>query len=117
VCDHWSHDGERVDIVTHIMDETQALDALSNLLNDLSQKPYDISLHVQHIRLAESTKELESQVHTARDMFVNFVAAGDDVWIPLIEGKENSVDLDSKDGLEEILALYMRAEEDYLCAY
>lgn len=99
------------------MDESQTLDALANLLNELADKPYNVALHSQHIRLAQSSQGLESQVHAAREMYANFLAVEEDTWIPLINAKEISVDLDSKEGLEELLALYLRAESDYLCMY
>jgi len=95
------------------MDETRALDALAGVLNELSEHPYDISLHARHIHLAQS---LEVQVQAAWEMFTQFLAAGEDVWLDLIKAKEASVDLGTAEGVEEILALYSRAEADYLCA-
>jgi squamous cell carcinoma antigen recognized by T-cells 3 len=99
------------------MDESQSLDALANLLTELAEKPYDTTLHAQHIRLAQSTDGLESQVHAAREMYTNCLAAEEDIWVPLLNEKETSVSLNTKEGLEELLALYSRAESDYLCAY
>jgi len=96
------------------MDEAQALDALANLLTELARKPYDISLHAEHLRL--SIECGGSQVQSAREMFTNFLAAGDLVWLPLIESKEDSVDILSPGGLQEVLSLYARAESDYFCA-
>jgi hypothetical protein len=98
------------------MDESDTLDSLASILSELEQTPYDVALHAKHICLAQSADGFESQVHAARETFTHFMAAGDDVWIPLIEAKETSVDLNSKAGLEEVLVLYLRAEEDYLCA-
>ncbi|THH19088.1 hypothetical protein EW146_g2006 [Bondarzewia mesenterica] len=95
------------------MDETESLEALSNLLTELLEKPYDISLHAQHIRLASATG-MEDQVRDAREMVTTYWAAGDEVWIPLIEAKEKLVNLESREGLQEILDLYNRAESDYL---
>jgi hypothetical protein len=97
------------------MDESDTLDSLASILGELEQKPYDVALHAKHISLAQSADGFESQVHAAREMFTHFMAAGDHVWIPLIEAKETSADLNSTAGLEEVLALYLRAEEDYLC--
>jgi hypothetical protein len=99
------------------MDEAQSLDALASLLNQLSQTPYDISLHAKHIRQAQSSDNLESQAHSAREMLVVFFAAGEEAWIPLIEAKEKSEDLDSASGIQEVLALYVRAETDYICTW
>lgn len=97
------------------MDETEALEALSNLLTDLSANPYDISLHARHIGLASATS-MEDQEHLAREMMVTYWATGDEVWLPLIEAKEKTVDLGSREGVQEVLDLYNKAEDDYLCA-
>lgn len=97
------------------MDEVQSLDALAKLLNDLSEKPYDINLHIQHLQLAKSLEGMESQITTACEMLVDFLAAGEQVWSILIDAKEKVVNLETKEGVEELLALYSRAESDYLC--
>ncbi|KAI0056538.1 hypothetical protein BV25DRAFT_1893853 [Artomyces pyxidatus] len=95
------------------MDEVQALEALSNLLTELAENPYDITLHAQHINLA-SAAGMDDQVHSAREMMTNYWAAGEEVWIPYIEVKKKSVDLDTLEGAQEILDVYTRAEQDYL---
>lgn len=41
--------------------------------------------------------------------------AGEETWLPLIQGKESSVDLATPEGCLELLELYGKAEEDYLC--
>jgi squamous cell carcinoma antigen recognized by T-cells 3 len=99
------------------MDESQSLDALANLLNQLSEKPYNTALHAQHIRLTQSSDVLQPQIHAAREMYTNCLAAEEDIWIPLINEKESEVDINEKEGLEELLALYERAQSDYLCAF
>ncbi|KAG5726870.1 hypothetical protein E4T56_gene1120 [Termitomyces sp. T112] len=96
------------------MDEAQSLDALAKLLNDLSERPYDINLHIQHFKLAKSLEGMESQVISACEMLVDFLAAGEQIWSILINAKEKTVDLETKEGVEELLALYSRAESDYL---
>ncbi|KAL0960935.1 hypothetical protein HGRIS_005940 [Hohenbuehelia grisea] len=96
------------------MDPAQSLDALANLLTEISQKPYDVALHAQHIRLADSAEELQAEALAAREMMTTFLAAGDDVWRPLIDAKNASVDLETEEGVQELLAVYDRAEEDYL---
>lgn len=102
------------------MDESKTLDALANILTDLAQKPYDVALHSQHIRLAQSAADMESEVHSAREMMSDFLAAGEEVWLPLVEEKQKSLNFDASDDLaepvQELLALYARAEADYLCA-
>ncbi|KDQ62555.1 hypothetical protein JAAARDRAFT_121734 [Jaapia argillacea MUCL 33604] len=95
------------------MDQAESLDALSNLLNDLSSNPYDLSLHIKHIQLASATG-LDDQVDAARQMLTNFFPAPEEVWVPLLEAKEQSADLETVEGVEEVLALYSRAEADYL---
>jgi squamous cell carcinoma antigen recognized by T-cells 3 len=97
-----------------MMDEEQALEALSNVISALSESPFDLSLHVQHIKLAVATG-MDDQVHAARETLTTYYACGDDVWLPLIEDKKNTVDMDSVDGVLSVLQTYERAEEDYLC--
>lgn len=99
------------------MDETESLDALANILTAVAEKPYDISLHVQHVKLAQSLEGMETEAQSAMEMMTQLVAAGDDVWLPLLNFKEQSVDLETEGGVQELLELYSRAEGDYLCAY
>ncbi|OBZ68772.1 hypothetical protein A0H81_11060 [Grifola frondosa] len=95
------------------MDEAAALEALSDILNKLTENPYDISLHVEHVRIARATG-MEDQVESALDMVTAFWAVGDQVWLPLIERKQQSSDLESPADLQEVLTLFKRAEQDYL---
>lgn len=97
------------------MDDSQSLDALSNAMNSLEAKPLDFDYHVQHIRLAESLPGMEAHATVAREMMSQFLAVGDDVWLPLLDHKESSVDLETETGVTELLTLYERAEADYLC--
>jgi hypothetical protein len=97
------------------MDESQSLDALSSAINALVDKPLDFDCHVQHIRLAQSLPGMEAEVAVAREMMSQFLAVGDEVWLPLLDHKEKSVDLETEASVTELLALYERAEEDYLC--
>ncbi|KAF9220989.1 hypothetical protein BS17DRAFT_786300 [Gyrodon lividus] len=90
------------------------LDALANLLTELSVNSFDINLHVQHINLARSLPEMESQVTVAQEMAANYLAVGDEVWLPLIEAKAASANLDNPADVSEVLDLYTRAEGDYL---
>lgn len=96
------------------MSGTSAVEALSKLLEAISENPYDLSLHVQHIRLAQESGD-EEQAHAAREMFAGFWAVGDDVWLPLLDAKERHEDVDTPEGMQAVLAHYRRAEEDYLC--
>ena len=96
------------------MDEEQALEALSNVISALSETPFDLSLHEQHIQLALATG-LDDQIRAARDTLTSYYACGDDVWRPLIEDKKSAADLETVDGALSVLAAYKRAEDDYLC--
>lgn len=98
------------------MEEAQALEAVANVLTLLGEDPYNVSLHAQHVQLARAT-EGDEQLEVALDMLTTFWAAGDYAWIPIIEMKSKAVDLDSAQGLKEVLAWYEKAEDDYLCAY
>jgi hypothetical protein len=97
------------------MDESESLDALANILTAVAEKPYDVSIHGQHIRLAQSLEGMESEVQSAMEMMVQLVAAGDEVWLPLLTAKEQTVDLETEEGVQELLEMYARAENDYLC--
>ncbi|KAF5369542.1 hypothetical protein D9758_002590 [Tetrapyrgos nigripes] len=96
------------------MDEEQSLEALANILNDLTEKPFDVSLHAKHVRLTKSFEGMEAEKVSALEMFTNYFAAGEEVWLDLLDAKERSVDLNTVDGAQEVLALYERAEQDYL---
>ncbi|KAF8180964.1 hypothetical protein K438DRAFT_1976414 [Mycena galopus ATCC 62051] len=72
------------------MDESQSLDAL----------------------LLEGMRE---DALAAMEMMTSFFAAGEDVWLTLIKTEEETLDLDSASGVEELLTLYKHAEEDDLC--
>ncbi|KAK0464624.1 uncharacterized protein EV420DRAFT_1263469 [Desarmillaria tabescens] len=95
------------------MNEAQTLDALANVLNDISEKPYDFSLHVKHINIARSLEGMESEFQSAIEMMSNFYSVGGDLWLELIEYKKASLDLGTVDGVAELLAVYERAESDY----
>lgn len=98
------------------MDESQSLDALAKTLSALEGSPFDLALHAQHIRLTQSLEGMQEEVLSAMEMMTSFFAAGEDVWLALLHAKEETLDLDTVNGVEELLALYDRAENDYLCA-
>jgi hypothetical protein len=98
------------------MDEEQALEALSNVISALSETPFDLSLHEQHIQLALATG-MDDQMRAARDTLTAYYACGDDVWLPLIEDKKSAADLETVDGALSVLTAYKRAEDDYLCTH
>ncbi|TFK90773.1 RNA-binding protein Prp24 [Polyporus arcularius HHB13444] len=95
------------------MNEADALEALSSVLERLTDNPYDIALHAEHIRIARATG-MEDQVESALEMMTAFWAAGEDVWLPLIQHKIAASNLDSPEDLRAILDLFTRAERDYL---
>jgi hypothetical protein len=99
-----------------LMDDSKSLDVLANVMNELAEKPFDVAIHLQHIRLAESLPGMEAEATSAREMMSGLLAVGDDVWLPLLDAKEKSVNLETEDGLVNLFALYDRAEADYLCA-
>ncbi len=96
------------------MNEADALEALSSVLERLTDNPYDIALHAEHIRIARATG-MEDQVESALEMMTAFWAAGEDVWLPLVQHKIAASNLDSPEDLRAILDLFTRAERDYLC--
>lgn len=98
------------------MDEPHSLDALANILNEVAEKPYNPSTHASHIRLTQSLEGMESETTSAMEMMTQFLAAGEEVWLPLINDKVQELDLDTEEGVVELLALYARAESDYMCA-
>jgi hypothetical protein len=98
------------------MDDSHSLDALANILNDIAEKPYDAPTHAMHIRLTQSLEGMESEITSAMEMMTQFLAAGEEVWLPLINAKMQELDLDTEEGVVELLALYTRAESDYMCA-
>lgn len=95
------------------MDESTSLEALADLLTQISENPYDISLHAKHIQLA-SASGMEDQLVAARQMLTAYWPAGDEVWLPTIESRIQK-GADTFEDTLEILALFQTAEEDYLC--
>lgn len=97
------------------MDEEQALEALSNVITSLSETPYDLSLHAQHIQLAAEAG-MDDQAHVARETLTTYYACADDVWLPLLEEKKKTVELNLIEGAMSVCQAYNLAEDDYLCA-
>ncbi|KAF8158295.1 hypothetical protein B0H34DRAFT_708196 [Crassisporium funariophilum] len=91
-----------------------ALESLSNILNEVAENPLDVSIHARHIKLAQSLEGMEAEAVSAMEMMTDFVAAGDEVWLPLINAKEKALDLETEGGVEELLELYAHAEADYM---
>ena len=96
------------------MNEADSLEALSGVLERLTENPYDISLHGEHVRIARATG-MDDQVDSALEMMTAFWATGDDVWLPHIQYRIAASNLESPEDLQTILDLFARAEQDYLC--
>ncbi|KAF9013425.1 hypothetical protein BDQ17DRAFT_1386973 [Cyathus striatus] len=92
----------------------ESLNAFADSLAKIEQNPYDVNLHIEHIRLAQSLDGMEAELQSALEMVPEFLAVGEEVWLPLIEAKEAAVNLSTKEGVEELVRLYERAENDYL---
>ncbi|KAI0755299.1 RNA-binding protein Prp24 [Daedaleopsis nitida] len=95
------------------MKEEDALEAISGILERLLDNPYDMSLHAEHIRIARTTG-MDDQVESALDMLTSFWAAGEDVWLPRIQLKIATANLEASEDLQGIHDLFTRAEQDYL---
>ena|SRR6267154_3467422 len=96
------------------MDESASLDALADTLTRLSTNSYSVDLHVQHIRITKSLED-KDQLLVALQMAANYIATPDDIWLPIIDAKTAASDLNTPEGALEVLDVYSRAEEDYLC--
>ncbi|KAI0084788.1 hypothetical protein BDY19DRAFT_1077256 [Irpex rosettiformis] len=95
------------------MDEVAALEALANNLSLITENPYDLSLHIQNVRLERETG-MEDQEEAVLDMLVTYWAAGEQVWMPLIDLRVKNSNLESPEGLQSVLELFEKAEADYL---
>ncbi|KAJ7712459.1 hypothetical protein B0H16DRAFT_1261350, partial [Mycena metata] len=63
------------------MDESQSLDALANVLEELERKPLDLALHATHIRLTQSLEGMQEEAVSAMELMTSFFAAGEEVWL------------------------------------
>ncbi|PPR05354.1 hypothetical protein CVT24_007968 [Panaeolus cyanescens] len=95
------------------MDESQSLDNLGNILEELSDKPLDPTVHARYIKHVQSVPEMQSELSQAREMMVQLLAAPDQVWLPLLKAAEEQ-DLETPEAAESLLSMYKRAESDYL---
>jgi hypothetical protein len=94
------------------MDEAQALDALTQVLSELAERPHDVTLYAQHIRIS---RLIEGMEQPAFEAMTAFMAAPEEVWLGLLKATEASVDIETAEGVKELLDFYVRAETDYLC--
>lgn len=98
-----------------IMDEAAVLDALAGVISKISDTPYDFALHAEHIRLAQSNDSMDDELASAIELLASFYAVDETLWLQLIHLKRKSLNPKTADGVNEIMALYERAEDDYLC--
>ena len=95
-----------------------SLNALSGILSNIAEQPYNVALHAQHIQLVQSDPALNTELQSSLEMMTEFLAADPEhVWLPLIYEKQKKLDLDDTLGVEELITLYERAVRDYLCEY
>ncbi|CAK5284383.1 unnamed protein product [Mycena citricolor] len=94
--------------------EVARMDALATILSQIETSPFDLSLHVRHIQLTTSSEGMGEDALAAMELLSSFFAVSEDIWMALISAKENSMSMDVRENVEELLALYERAENDYL---
>lgn len=97
------------------MDESESLESLVNTINTLSERPYDVSIHAEFLKLANSLEGVDAEVESGLEMITQCMAAGDEVWIPFLEKKMPDV-ISTREEAEEVFGLFNKAEQDYLCA-
>ncbi|KAG8985477.1 hypothetical protein FRB90_004683, partial [Tulasnella sp. 427] len=93
----------------------QALEALPAALMAAQESPLSYTAHYRAMGLLEATG-MEDQLPAARTNLTNYLAAADDVWIPLLQSKIAETDaaepeIDVFIDLEE---MFLKAERDYL---
>jgi hypothetical protein len=96
------------------MDEVDSLEALANILNDLSENPYDLSIHYKHVALAQQNG-MDDQLQVACDMLAGVWSSSDTFWFPIIEHCKTRQATNTGEGVQYVLDMYKRAEADYLC--
>jgi hypothetical protein len=96
------------------MDEIQTLDTLAGILSELSDRPYDLALHGEHIALAQD-HQLGDQLEVAHSMLVGVYAVDEDTWTSMIVHRKSQEDSTTMAGVQRVLETYQRAEDDYLC--
>ncbi|KAF8584488.1 hypothetical protein K439DRAFT_1633508 [Ramaria rubella] len=111
-------------------DRTNTFESLSTVLTSLAESPYSLELHAKHIQLA-STPELIGQAEGAAQLFTDFYAATDQVWLPFLQQKLQNIGISRDfDTIEEpvlvdlqetnletildVLESFRKAESDYL---
>ncbi|KAL5482584.1 PRP24 [Sanghuangporus weigelae] len=94
------------------MDESQSLEALSNILTQINENPFDLSLYAQYLNLALSSGVDDQDIMPVRQMLTMCWPAGDDVWLSMI-GARIREGIDSLEDTMEVLNLFQTAEDDY----
>ncbi|KIO31343.1 hypothetical protein M407DRAFT_220481 [Tulasnella calospora MUT 4182] len=93
----------------------QALEALPEVLTSVQETPLAYKLHYRAIALVEAAG-MEDQLQAARINLTNYLAAGDDIWIPLLESKiAQTTGSDAEiDAFIDVEEMFLKAERDYL---
>ena len=100
------------------VDYSSKLEELSNVLNEIVEKPLHYALHLRHIQVAKSTGSDDASnenLASAYQMMVDLLPVSEEIWLEYLELKEKSLRLDTEEEVAELLELYNRAEGDYLC--
>lgn len=96
------------------MDESQSLEALSNILTELTKNPNSLSLYARYFNLAQSNGVDDEDINPVRQMLTTYWPANDDVWLPIIEGRVRQ-GVNALEDTLEVLDLFEAAEDDYFC--
>lgn len=117
------------------MDAASALETLSSLLTSIADSPYTLSLHSQHIQLASlPLPDLTGQLDSAVQLFLDFYAATDAVWLPFLQEKIQGLGISDEfetsdepavvnlqgitvEAVLNVLESFRKAENDYLCEH
>ncbi|KDQ16839.1 hypothetical protein BOTBODRAFT_129777 [Botryobasidium botryosum FD-172 SS1] len=92
---------------------SRAMDTLENVLPALASSPFSSSLHYQCIAAA-TIVGFQKELNEAREGLVTYLAAPDDVWLPLLQNKVDMLaDSRSAEAAEETDDLFVRASIDY----
>lgn len=93
----------------------QALEALPEALTAVQETPLAYTLHYRALALLQAIG-MEDQLHAAQNTLTNYLAAADDIWIPLLGSKiaQTNVPDVEIDAFIDVEEMFMKAERDYL---
>ncbi|KIY44769.1 hypothetical protein FISHEDRAFT_50684 [Fistulina hepatica ATCC 64428] len=84
---------------------------LAAVIGEIAENPFDIQLHAKHLRLSQSDIDAKNG---AIDMLTSFLAAPESVWLEAFTAKFDAMDHELYADVEQYLAMFERAEGDYL---